>query len=214
MVKLYVEGGGDTAALKAACREGFARFIQKAGLEGRMPRIVACGSMRDAYESFCTALAAGDAAMLLVDSEAPIAAIYQAGAPEAWLPWQHLAQRTGDHWPKPVNAADDACHLMAQCMESWLLADGATLKTYFGQGFKETYLPAASINQVSQVETMAKPQVYQALANATRDCKTKASYNKGQHSFKLLGLIDPAKVTMAAPWAHRFMQALHVQMDA
>jgi hypothetical protein len=211
VVKLYVEGGGDTAALKSACREGFARFVEKTGLKGHMPRVVACGSRRDAYESYCTALAAGDAAMLLVDSEAPVAAAHQTGAPETWLPWQHLAQRPGDLWSKPANATDSACHLMAQCMESWLLADGATLKAYFGQGFKETYLPAASS---SQVETMAKPQVYQALANATRDCKTKSSYNKGQHSFKLLGLIDPAKVATAAPWANRFLQSLRVHMGA
>lgn len=211
MVKLYVEGGGDTAALKSACREGFAKFIEKAGLKGRMPRIVACGSRRDAYESFCTALALGDTAMLLVDSEAPVAELHQTGPFETWLPWDHLAQRPGDQWPKPANAADNACHLMTQCMESWLLADGATLKTYFGQGFKENQLPAASS---SLVEPVAKQQVYQALANATRDCKTKTSYSKGQHSFKLLGLIDPAAVTAAAPWAKRFTQALHAQMAA
>ena len=207
MVKLYVEGGGDTAVLKAACREGFAKFIEKAGLNGHMPRIVACGSRRNAYESFCTALALGDSAMLLIDSEDPVAAIYQFGLPDAWLPWQHLAQRPGDHWPRPANATDNTCHLMAQCMEIWLLANGVALKAYFGQGFKETHIPTAS----SQVETIAKPQVFQALAHATRDCKTKTSYNKGQHSFKLLGLVDPAKVAAASPWANRFTQALRAQ---
>lgn len=208
MVKLYVEGGGDTAALKAACREGFTKFIEKAGLKDHMPRIVACGSRRDAYESFCTALASGDAAILLVDSEAPIAAIHQTGSPDTWLPWQHLAQREGDHWAKPVNAANTDCHLMAQCMESWLLADNATLKAYFAQGFKENALPAASS---SAPETIAKPQLYQALAKATSDCKTKDPYSKGQHSFKLLGLINPAKVAAAAPWADRFIQTLRAQ---
>lgn len=209
MVKLYVEGGGDTAALKSACREGFAKFIEKAGLKDNMPRIVACGSRRDAYESFCTALALGDSAMLLVDSEAPVAAINQTGASEAWLPWQHLAQRAGDHWAMPANATNTDCHLMAQCMESWLLADSAALKTYFGQGFKDNNLPAASS---SLPETISKPQLYQALAKATRDCKTKDPYSKGQHSFKLLSLIDPAKVAAAAPWANRFIQTLRAQM--
>ena len=66
-MKLYVEGGGDAAALKTACREGFAKFLGKAGLAGRMPRIVACGSRADAYDSFCTAIGNGEAAMLLVD---------------------------------------------------------------------------------------------------------------------------------------------------
>lgn len=72
MVKLYVEGGGDAALLRSACREGFAKFSGKAGLAGHMPRVVACGSRADAYDSFCTALRSGEAAMLLVDSEAPI----------------------------------------------------------------------------------------------------------------------------------------------
>lgn len=42
VVKLCVEGGGDAAALKTACREGFAMFLGRLGC--RMPRIVACGS--------------------------------------------------------------------------------------------------------------------------------------------------------------------------
>ncbi len=46
-VKLYVEGGGDTASLKTACREGFTTFITKSGVQNR-PRIVACGSRRNA----------------------------------------------------------------------------------------------------------------------------------------------------------------------
>ena len=33
MVKLYVEGGGDTAALKTACREGFTTFVTNAGIK-------------------------------------------------------------------------------------------------------------------------------------------------------------------------------------
>lgn len=78
-MKLYVEGGGDAAALKTACREGFAKFLGKAGLAGRMPRIVACGSRADAYDSFCTAIRNGEAAMLLVDSESPVLSEAQAG---------------------------------------------------------------------------------------------------------------------------------------
>lgn len=204
MVKLYVEGGGDGKTLRTACREGFSKFLEEAGLEGHMPRIVACGSRRDAYDSFCTAIESGESAYLLVDSEAPVASQYQRGESETWLPWQHLKQRPGDDWDKPAKAAETDCHLMVQCMESWLLADVSTLKTFFGQGFKENQLPSAA----NAVEDVAKQDVYRSLANATRNCKTKAPYGKGEHSFKLLAMIKPATVMLAAPWAKRFIETI------
>lgn len=216
MVKLFVEGGGDAASLKSACREGFSSFLEKAGLKRYMPRIVACGSREDAFDSFCTAFANGEPALLLVDSEAPVASASQPGeanqkeARDKWLPWQHLAQRKGDEWERPTGAEDLQCHLMTQCMESWLLADRATLKTFFGQGFKENQLPAAA----NPVELIAKAQLYESLANASRDCKTKAQYGKGEHSFKLLALIDPGKVMDASPWARRFVETMRTRMGA
>lgn len=62
-MKLYVEGGGNAASLKTACREGFSKLLEKAGFKGRMPRIVACGSRNDAFDSFCTAIRIGEPAM-------------------------------------------------------------------------------------------------------------------------------------------------------
>lgn len=210
MVKLYVEGGGDAAALKTACREGFTAFLEKAGLKGFMPRIVACGGRQDAFESYSTAVQSGDAAVLLVDSEAPVADQHQQGEPAAWLPWQHLKQRKGDGWDKPAAGVDTDCHLMVQCMESWFLADRETIKKFFGQGFKENGLPAAA----RAIESVSKEQVYQSLANSTNDCKTKAKYGKGDHSFKILKLIDPATVTTASPWAARFVTQMKIKMGA
>lgn len=204
MVKLYVEGGGDTAALRTACREGFAKFLEQAGLKGRMPRIVACGSRSNAYESFCMAIKTGEAVFLLVDSEAPVATQHQHGQLGAWLPWEHLSQRQGDEWLKPANARELQCHMMVQCMENWFLADRDVLKSFFGQGFQDNQLPAAA----NAVESVSKQQVYQSLANATRACRTKAPYDKGEHSFKLLAMIDPHKVTQASPWAKRFVETL------
>lgn len=209
MVKLYVEGGGDSAALKTACREGFTTFITTAGLKNR-PRVVACGSRRDAFESFCTAIANGEAAMLLVDSETPCSDAHQRGDdPAHWLPWAHLKQRQGDGWEKPEGSADIDCHLMVQVMESWFLTDHGTLQSFFGHGFKENQLPAAT----RPIEGIAKAEVYQALQDATAGCKTKARYGKGEHSFKLLTRIDPAKVTSASPWAKRFVEELKKKMD-
>ena len=44
-VKLFVEGGGDSHALRTECRAAFSSFLQKAGFSGHMPRIVASGSV-------------------------------------------------------------------------------------------------------------------------------------------------------------------------
>lgn len=214
VIKLYVEGGGNAASLKAECRKGFNTFLGKAGLKDRMPRIVACGSRADAYDSFQTAIRNGEAAMLLVDSEAPVSAQSQPGDPstrtdrEHWLPWLHLRHRQGDGWEKPNGSTDLQCHLMVQCMEAWLVADPDTLQTYFGQGFQRTALP----NSANHLETLGTATLYRALGTASKNCKTKRAYNKGTHSFALLALIDPNKVINASPWAKRFIEEIRKQM--
>ena len=214
MVKLYVEGGGDAAALKTACREGFSNFLKKAGLKGNMPRIVACGGRADAYASFCIAIKNGEVALLLVDSEEQINLKHQPGNVKIaedrrkWLPWDHLKQRQGDGWNKPVKSDDTDCHLMVQCMESWFLADRQLLREFFGQGYMESQLPA----EANALESISKTTVYSSLASATRGCKTKAQYAKAEHSFKLLGLVDPNKVMSASPWALRLIDELKNKM--
>ncbi|MBT1426555.1 DUF4276 family protein [Dickeya dianthicola] len=74
----------------------------------------------------------------------------------------HLRQRQGDGWEKPAGSDDQQCHLMTQCMESWLIADSAALTKFFGQGFRTHRLPQGD------VERIAKQQVYDMLENATR----------------------------------------------
>lgn len=160
MVKLFVEGGGDSNALRTACREGFTTFITRAGLT-RRPRVVACGSRRDAFDSFRTEVAQGDEAMLLVDSEAPVFADCQQppADPMTWMPWAHLGRQPGDGWEKPRGSADTDCHLMIQCMETWFLADRAVLSTFFNPGFRSSELPPTA----NSLESIAKSDVYDAL---------------------------------------------------
>ena len=94
-IKLYVEGGGDSKTLKAACRKGFRMFITKAGLQGSMPHIVACGSRENTYKDFVRkhehATHEDKIALLLVDAEGPVR---KAG------PWQHL--KTHEGWDGQV----------------------------------------------------------------------------------------------------------------
>ncbi|WP_028324743.1 DUF4276 family protein [Desulfatirhabdium butyrativorans] len=208
-MKLYVEGGGDSSMLKTACRMGFSVFLSKAGLKGKMPRIVACGSRQNAYDSFCTAINSGEDALLLVDSEAPVPAEYQEGDdPKGWHPWQHLKNRSGDQWDQPENVYDADCHLMVQCMEAWFLADRGTLQNFFGQGFNANALPAAG----NRIESVAKEQVYKAFSDATINSKTKSKYVKGEHAFKLLALVSPEMVTAASPWAKRLIDFAKAKM--
>ena len=207
-MKLFVEGGGSASALKSECREGFKTFITRAGIAKR-PRIVACGSRSEAYNDFCTAIQNKEDALLLVDSEEAVLVDCQEGEDKTkWLPWKHLGRRPGDLWAKPPRSDDMDCHLMVQIMETWFIADRASLIKFFGPGFKATKLPALG----RAVEGIAKSEVYRSLKDASADCKTKAPYGKGAHSFKILASIDPEVVSLASPWANRFFDALKKRM--
>jgi hypothetical protein len=205
--KLYVEGGGDSKLLRTECRTGFSTFLEKAGLGGAMPRIVACGSRGEAYNKFCTAVGQGQKVFLLVDSELPVDVEHAAGESETWKPWEHLRRRTGDGWSKPASTSDTDCHLMVQVMESWFLTGKDTLSAFFGQGFRAAALPSQD-----EVERVGKDTLYRGLESASRSCKTKAYHKKGPHSFKILALIDPAKVCGGYPWAKRFIDTLKMRV--
>jgi hypothetical protein len=195
-----VEGGGyHNDALTSQCQRAFKELLEKAGFKDHMPRIVACGGRRNAYEQFCTAVASGEGAILLVDSEAPVT---------TGNPWQHVAQRQGDEWDQPAGATEDHLHLMVQCMESWILADRRALREYFGQGFQESALPAAG----RIPEDVGKLDLYNCLKQATRKTKTKGAYDKGKHSFKLLAIVDPGLVRKAGKWSERFFATLDRSM--
>jgi hypothetical protein len=197
-VTLYVEGGRNGKKLRTACREGFAKLLERAGLKGTMPRIVACGSREDAFGDFETAVLAATAnavPVLLVDSEGPVVGD---------SPWAHVKVRVADGWERPVGASEQQLHLMVECMEAWLVADRANLSTYFGQGFADKALPA----KTAKLERLRKEDLYRALAAATRQAKSKGEYGRGKHSFELLGGVDPVKLRAASSWAERFFAAL------
>ena len=192
-VKVYVEGGGDRRELRAKCRQGFSTFFRKAGLDGRMPTVVACGSRHQAYDKFCSAIAhqPEDFNILLVDSEGPV-------QPE---PWAHLAERDG--WNRPFAARDESAHLMVQTMESWFLADRDCLVRYFGNGFNANALPPPQ----RAIEDVAKDDLERALRESPRQSR-KRRYTKGRDSFALLGQLDAARVLAASPHARLLVKTI------
>lgn len=200
-VKIYVEGG-DRGSLRGECRRAFTEFFRRAGLAGRMPRVVACGSRGDAFDDFRTAVrnsTADQFIMLLVDSEEGVAASDE--------PWQHVSKRDG--WTRPAGAAKDSLCLMVQCMEAWFVADRDCLKAYYGQGFNPRKLPR---RPKAEVERIPKADLYAALDRATRNC-TKGTYGKSKgkhskHSFSILATVDPGKVAAASPHARRLLGTL------
>ena len=160
-----------------------------------MPRVVACGSRQRAYDQFCAAIDEAEAdsfIVLLVDSETAVAA--------SDSPWEHLKKR--DNWTQPSAAEDNSAQLMVQCMEAWFVADRQSLGAYFGKDFKAAALPARD-----DVEAIAKDDLERTLKQATRSC-SKGPYNKGRHSFELLGCLDPSKVMDASHHAKRLIDAL------
>lgn len=193
-VKIYVEGGAP-GGLDRECRRGFSEFLKSAGLRDKMPRIIACGDRGKAYDKFCTAqrnAQANEFIVLLVDSEKDVE--------KGVGPWVFLKRHVG--WNKPAGTSDDNAHLMVQCMEAWFLADRDTLTQFFGDGFNANPLPNRS-----DVENIAKPDLYDALKRATRTSR-KGEYGKGPHSFDLLAQLDPQKVITASPYAKRLVDTL------
>lgn len=194
-VTVYVEGGGNGRELRTKCRRGFSDFFRKAGLAGRMPKLVACGGRENTYDRFCRAISQSDEVffVLLVDSEGPVL--------KSASSWAHLKE--SDNWEKPARSKDENTHLMVQCMEAWFLADKNTLAKYFGDGFNRNALP-----RQAKVESISKRDIEHGLRNATRQCKPKGQYSKRRHSFAILGRLNPERVTAASPHAKRLIRTL------
>lgn len=199
-VRIYVEGGGDTARQQSPLRQALSTWIQRALPEAtRRPTIIACGPRRAAYEDFCRGVRANPDAfnILLVDSEAPL----EPGRTR----WAHVAARAGDGWTPPPGADDEHLHFMAQTMEAWLCADPDGLSRYFGDGFKPGKLP-----QRKDLEHEPKDALIDKLRDATEP-SSKGAYHKGRH-LDLLGQTDPAPVQKRCPHAGIFVTALRERL--
>lgn len=127
--------------------------------------------------------------LLLVDSEREVTS----------EPRQHLA--AGDGWDL-TTVADNQCHLMAQVMESWFLADPAALARFYGQNFG-----AGQIPKRKNVEEVPKDDVMSALDRASRTTQ-RGPYHKIHHGAPILESIDPQLVRNRAPHCKRLFETL------
>ena len=165
-----------------------------AGLAGNLPSIVRGGSRNATFDQFRTAVRSGrreELPILLVDSEGPVATGHSV--------WQHL--QANDQWARPPGVGDDQAFLMVQTMETWLLADRAALRDYFGASFRENRLPSQH-----NLEGINKETVLQSLELATADCNKR--YAKGTVSFEVLGRINPNAVAERCPHAKALLEFL------
>ena len=200
-VTVFVEGGGNKAT-DSACRQAFRSLLTRAGFAGRLPSVIPCGSRNDAYDDFEIALRnGGEYPILLVDSEELVARDNQPDVNPSGA-WQHLGRR-------PSGANDDQAQLMVTTMETWLIADRQALKAYFPD-INENALP---LPRDSDLEGRSKQDVIAALRSATRS-SSKGAYHKGNHSFDLLGRVDPAELMRQLPHFRRFVAALDSRLPA
>jgi hypothetical protein len=200
-IRIYIEGGGDSKNTKKLIKEGFAGFLKPIADVAINQKIkwdiIICGTRNNAFRDFKNALKSHPDAfnVLLVDAEAPV---------NQKSPWEHLKLR--DNWDKPAGVVDDNCHLMVQTMEAWFIADIATLKKFYGKGFKENGIPKAA-----DVETIAKDNLESILKTASGGT-TKGEYHKIQHAYKLLESLDVTKVRQVSPYCNRLFTTIISKM--
>ena len=101
----------------------------------------------------------------------------------------------------------DSVFWMVPVMESWFLADIRSLKTFYGNGFKENALTGNP-----SVEEILKVDVYSKLKRATKDTK-RGEYHKTKHAPALLSAVDVRLVRAAAPNCERLFRIMLGRLD-
>lgn len=192
-IRIYVEGGASSSS-KSDCRRAFRIFFEKVITPGSF-QIIASGDRASTYKDFCIAVRQrpSDDVILLVDSEQEVKESV----------WEHLRSREGDGWRRPSGVTENQAHLMVQVMEAWFLADKQALAEFYGQGFLIDAIP-----KTRDIESIRKARVYEVLAHATKNTKTKGEYHKTKHGFDLLERINPKRVREASAHAARLMNLL------
>lgn len=200
-VVLYIEGGGDTNEQKTLLRKAITLLLHRAGFKGRMPRIKPSGGRDKAFQDFLTHFEEKNQdaiGVLLVDAEDPLT--FTDTSLDAPI-WQHL--KTRDKWDKPQAAQNNQIALMVTSMETWIIADHAALKAFFGSKLKEKALPP-----LQNLESRNRKEVLASLEKATEDCGKDRAYRKGNKSFQVLATLNPTTLQQHLPHFKRFLEVM------
>jgi hypothetical protein len=130
-----------------------------------------------------------------IDSEDPLT--------EVEATWAHLKSR--DNWDKPEGARDEQVLLMTTCMETWIVAERATLREHYGGDLQENALPP-----LNNLEGRDRHGIQEQLAHATRDCKN--AYKKGSRSFVVLAMLRPGVLKEQLPSFVRIRRILNERL--
>ena len=126
----------------------------------------------------------GDYIAMLIDSEDPVIDLERS--------WDHLQRR--DKWDKPAAAVDEQVLFMTTCMETWIVADQATLKVHYGRKLQANALPS-----LNDLENQGRHDVQDRLVHATRLCSN--AYAKGKRSFEVLCELNPSALNSLPSFA-------------
>lgn len=202
--RLYIEGGGDSKAMRRRCGRAFGELLEKAGFVDCLPRLVARGSRNEVFDAFKTAHAQAtddQFIAMLIDSEDP-----------APVPADPLKQKTWDHlwgrdsWPRPGGTTDLQVLFMTTCMEAWISADGSTLREHYGHNLIESRLPSAA-----DLESQNRRELMNKLVRATEQCTN--TYEKGNRSFELFAKLSPEALKALLPSFRRTIAILEQKLE-
>lgn len=196
-ILIYMEGGGQRTDTKADLRRGMDEFLQTIKNMVRERnwywRLVPCGGREEAFSKFDKVLSSQSKkhhiVILLVDSEGQVNG----------EPYEHLKNRDGWNIDREYC---DRIHLMAQTMETWIVADQETLSKFYGSGFARN-----ALSQKHNLEEVSKVEVAKSLNLATQKTR-KGRYHKIKHASKLLGKIQPEIVRNKCPHCKRLFTVL------
>ena len=96
-----------------------------------------------------------------------------------------------------------------------MLIQSIQLNNFFSFGASSAVIPLRSLNFIIGPNGSGKSNLLESielLRSAPEQLLKPIREGGGEHSFKLLAMIDPEKVINASPWARRFVEALQARM--